>query len=253
MARSKGRALRRLFFWLALALAVAGVVAGVLVPLMDLRFVVNNSDSMEPVIRPGQRLVVEPPTRLRRGDIVLERAAFPDGTQGLVVRRVIGLPGDHVSCCDASGRVIVDGKSLDETYLHPGDTPSGLPGRQTVTFSVTLDSHHFWLMGDHRAVALDSRSQGPVAQAHIVKRVVARLSGISAVAFRTPQTLIAAGLAPADSRGVVPAAWLALSLASLLLLVVLAIVGIIASILRRRKSVSALGEGVMLRSAEPAP
>ncbi|MGH3298956.1 MAG: S26 family signal peptidase [Trebonia sp.] len=49
--------------------------------------------------------------------------------------RVVGLPGDRVACCDSDGRVTVDGKRLNETYLYPGDAPSAQP------FSVTLARH----------------------------------------------------------------------------------------------------------------
>jgi signal peptidase I len=65
----------------------------------------------------------------------------------LVVRRVIAVPGDRVSCCDAHGRVLVDGKALDETYLYPGDAPS------KSRFSVTLADGQYWLLGDHRSIA----------------------------------------------------------------------------------------------------
>lgn len=68
---------------------------------------------MENTILPGDRLLYVSPSGLRRGDIVLERVPVASGTPDLVVRRVIGLPGDHVSCCGAGGRMVVDGKSLD--------------------------------------------------------------------------------------------------------------------------------------------
>ena len=42
------------------------------------------------------------------------------------VKRVIGLPGDRVTCCDASGHLQVNGVGVDEPYLMPGDAPSDL-------------------------------------------------------------------------------------------------------------------------------
>ncbi|WP_083502011.1 signal peptidase I [Sphaerimonospora mesophila] len=68
------------------------------------------------------------------------------------IKRVIGLPGDRVKCCDGEGRVTVNGVPLDEkAYLHPGDAPSDTP------FDVTVPPGRLWVMGDHRAVSSDSR------------------------------------------------------------------------------------------------
>ncbi len=68
------------------------------------------------------------------------------------VKRVIGLPGDHVKCCDAQGRVTVNGVPLDEkSYLYPGNAPSVL------RFDITVPAAELWVMGDHRAVSYDSR------------------------------------------------------------------------------------------------
>src|SRR6201992_3297570 len=68
------------------------------------------------------------------------------------IKRVIALPGDKVACCDAEGRVTVNGVALNEkSYLYPGNPPS-----QT-RFSVTVPANSVWVMGDHRDVSYDSR------------------------------------------------------------------------------------------------
>jgi signal peptidase I len=68
------------------------------------------------------------------------------------IKRVIGLPGDHVACCDAQGRVTVNGLALNEkSYLFPGNLPS------ENRFSVTVPANSLWMMGDHRDVSWDSR------------------------------------------------------------------------------------------------
>ncbi len=70
----------------------------------------------------------------------------------IYVKRVIGLPGDHVACCDAEGRVTVNGIPLSESsYLYPGDVPS------SSRFSIVVQSGQLWVMGDHRSVSADSR------------------------------------------------------------------------------------------------
>ena len=68
------------------------------------------------------------------------------------IKRVIGVPGDHVACCDAEGRVTVNGVPLNEkSYLFPGNSPS------ENRFSVTVPANSLWVMGDHRDVSWDSR------------------------------------------------------------------------------------------------
>ncbi|GAA4595348.1 signal peptidase I [Planotetraspora phitsanulokensis] len=69
------------------------------------------------------------------------------------IKRVIGVPGDTVKCCDAKGRITVNGTAIDEQgYLYPGDQPS------QSDFEVTVPPDRLWVMGDHRSVSLDSRS-----------------------------------------------------------------------------------------------
>ncbi len=70
----------------------------------------------------------------------------------ILIKRVIGLPGDDVACCDAQGRVTVNGVPLTEqSYLYPGDAPS------EIRFNIVVQPGRLWVMGDHRLISDDSR------------------------------------------------------------------------------------------------
>jgi signal peptidase I len=74
------------------------------------------------------------------------------------IKRVIGVPGDRVVCCNAQGLITVNGVALHEqSYLYPGDTPSEAPEGYSGHFSITVPSGRLWVLGDNRSVSADSR------------------------------------------------------------------------------------------------
>ena len=89
------------------------------------------------------------------GEFVFSAFGFvaPDSDQHLV-KRVIGVGGDHVVCCDASGKLQINGKSITEPYLAKGTNPSD------VKFDVTVPAGTIWVMGDNRGNSEDSRFHG---------------------------------------------------------------------------------------------
>lgn len=75
----------------------------------------------------------------------------PDRSTNYLIKRVIGVGGDTVACCDADGKVTVNGVALDEPYLFEGDDPSTIP------FEVTVPEGSYFMLGDHRSASGDSR------------------------------------------------------------------------------------------------
>jgi signal peptidase I len=74
------------------------------------------------------------------------------------VKRVIGVPGDHIACCNAQGLVTINGVALHEkSYLYPGNTPGVAPAGESGHFRLTVPAGRLWVLGDHRAVSDDSR------------------------------------------------------------------------------------------------
>lgn len=76
---------------------------------------------------------------------------LPDTSQQHLIKRVIGLPGDHVVCCDASSHLTVNGQPLTEPYVNPAEMPRVVP------FDVTVPAGSIWVMGDNRNHSSDSR------------------------------------------------------------------------------------------------
>ncbi len=78
---------------------------------------------------------------------------LPDDSDDHLIKRVIGMPGDHVVCCDKDGQLTINGVSITEPYIKPGDTPGG--GK--ASFDITVPPGRVWVMGDHRSDSSDSR------------------------------------------------------------------------------------------------
>ena len=142
----------------------------------------------------------------RFGQSVESMFGFAKG-QNDFIKRVIGLPGDKVACCDAQGRVTVNGTALNETsYLFPGNQPS------ETKFSVTVPTGSLWVMGDHRDVSYDSRGHhygfpggGSIPESAVVGRAFIKIWPFSQMGllsvpstFDQPKLSSAAGSPPAS-------------------------------------------------------
>jgi signal peptidase I len=225
------RRITRIAFWALVGLATALLITSLAIPVNSTRGYTDSSPTMEPAISPGDRLLIAVGGSIRRGDVVaLHVPATATGLDSTFMKRVIGLPGDHVACCNARGELTVNGKALDETYLYPGDQPSAM------AFSVRLGSGQIWVMGDRRNISADSREWGPVRESGVVGRVILVMHGSSFTALRTPQAFVSAGLAPADTR---LDSYLRLALqaaACVAVLLILLVVGVTSTLVRRRRS-----------------
>ncbi|HEX3517087.1 MAG TPA: signal peptidase I [Trebonia sp.] len=192
---------RKRSFWRDLAvIVVAALVLTILLKAFVVQVFSIPSGSMENTLLPGERILVSKVVYdfrpIDRGDIVVFSGAGSwdpptqpqtnwfakvwDGAINLVgiagpgtdyVKRVIGIPGDHVACCNAAGQVTVNGVPLSESsFIYPGDAPS------EVRFNITVPPGRLWVMGDNRGDSDDSRyrandpGQGTIPESAVVGR-----------------------------------------------------------------------------------
>lgn len=141
------------------------------------------SESMENTLIPGDRILVNKLASdeedLNRGDIVVfvdpggwlddlppdnspkwkqlltdvgeTIGILPQNVGDHLVKRIIGIPGDHVVCCNEEGMISVNGEPVVETYVKSGTNPSDQE------FDVVVPNGHVWVLGDNRANSKDSR------------------------------------------------------------------------------------------------
>ncbi len=159
-----------------LLLLVLALAASIVVKAFFVQMFFVPSASMHPTLIENDRILVEKMSlwdgTVERGDVVVFKdpggwlgatpeptgfqdvlsvmGLYPEG--GHLVKRVVGLPGEEVVCCDRRGRITVDGEPLEErSYLPKGTVPS------TKQFDVKVPDDAIWVMGDNRSNSQDSR------------------------------------------------------------------------------------------------
>ena len=163
-------------------IVVSALVLSVLIKTFLVQSFFIPTGSMESTLEISDRVLVSKlapgPLDVHRGDIVVFKdpggwlgptPEGPGGWRGAVsdaltfvgllpqdagehlIKRVIGLPGDTVECCDGQGRLIVNGVPIDEPYINAGSVPSEME------FSIVVPADSLWVMGDNRQNSRDSR------------------------------------------------------------------------------------------------
>jgi signal peptidase I len=196
------------------ALIVVALVVSILVKTFLVQFFYIPSGSMENTLRVNDRVAVNKLANffgeIKRGEVVVFRdpaswlpeqeptgpgilnkvkvglefvGVLPDPAKQYLIKRVIGVGGDHVVCCDKSGSLKVNGTSIKEPYVYKGDKPSDN------TFDITVPKGSIWVMGDHRSASADSRfhtddpHKGMVPLSNVTGRAVFIIWPIKHAAF----------------------------------------------------------------------
>ncbi len=198
--RSKGSLLRELPI-----LVVVALVVSLLIKTFLVQFFYIPSGSMENTLQIKDRVAVNKvpfiSRDIHRGDVVVFRdpagwlpeisdsssnkyiaklktglvavGVLPNPAKQYLVKRVIGVAGDHIVCCDKAGLLTVNDKAITEPYIFAGNKPSEM------NFDVTVPKGKIWVMGDHRGASADSRyhqedvNKGFVPLSRVTGRVVA--------------------------------------------------------------------------------
>jgi signal peptidase I len=162
---------------------VSALVVSIIVKTFFIHFFYIPSGSMENTLQVGDRIAVNKLGsyfgEAKRGEVVVFRdpagwlgtpsesddskiiqtiksglvtvGVLPDPAKQYLIKRVIGVGGDTVTCCDKKGYLTVNGVSVSEPYIFTGDKPSD------TDFKVTVPKGFVWVMGDHRGASADSR------------------------------------------------------------------------------------------------
>ncbi|MDR1449465.1 MAG: signal peptidase I [Propionibacteriaceae bacterium] len=151
----------------------AALLLSTLIKTFGVQQYVVPSGSMEQTLQVNDHIVVSKIGDYERGDIIVfedklgwlppspseptwyESAlqfagVLPPPDSRYLVKRLIGLPGDHVVCC-TDGRLTVNGQVIDEPYIYPGANPSD------IEFDIVIPAGRVFVLGDHRNNSADSR------------------------------------------------------------------------------------------------
>jgi signal peptidase I len=172
--KEKRSSKRVLIEWVVIL--VIALVASLLIRTFAFQTFYIPSASMQPTLYPGDRIIVDKLSvtfgTINIGDIVVFKAP-PDVAKDCgdddtdLVKRVIGLPGDHLT--SKGNTIYVNGKVLNQNWSHNvpiGPTPIG---------NVTVPKGQYFMMGDNHAISCDSRMWGTVPRSDIIGKVFLKI------------------------------------------------------------------------------
>jgi len=138
--------------------------------------VFNGEDSWDPEV------TIKSPSNVfsRIGNDIGGFLGFSPSDEKDYIKRVIGIPGDRITCCDAQGRILVNGVALDENYLFSGPQghvePTTTKVNESMPFDIVVPPGRLWVEGDHRDDSKDSRMHladpggGTIPESRVVGR-----------------------------------------------------------------------------------
>ena len=164
----KRRYARTLFGTLGTLIAAAAAV--VLLSVLVFPVLRVTGKSMAPTLSEDQIIMCSRYSKADRGDVI----AFYHNKK-ILIKRVIGLSGDVIEIRE-DGKVYVNGSASDEPYAS-----LSAEGECDITFPYTVPTGRYFVMGDDRALSVDSRSTavGCIAEENVIGRVTLRILPLS--------------------------------------------------------------------------
>lgn len=155
--------------WLKTFLIV--ILVGVLLTVFVIQKNIVQGPSMEPTLDNGDQVFVEKVSKyfsITRGDIITIEQTDPLHPETLLIKRIIGLPGEKVQIKD--GHVYINDELFDEPYI--SDIVETAIDPQYDKAVVVLQEDEYFVLGDNRPISKDSRRIGPVHKDQIIGKVL---------------------------------------------------------------------------------